>query len=102
MAQTAPSTRKAARRTKRLPKAANGGIELLLIHSVDHLGAQGDVVTVKAGESVTEGELRDFVRARLAAFKVPTRVAFLDKPLPRNANGKILKRDLKPLFEDAQ
>src|SRR5688500_2645232 len=36
-------------RIKRLPKAPNGGIELLLIHTVDHLGAQGDVVAVKAG-----------------------------------------------------
>ena len=36
-------------RSKRLPKAANGGIELLLIQSVDHLGKQGDVVSVKAG-----------------------------------------------------
>ncbi len=34
---------------KRLPKAANGGIELLLIQTVDHLGKQGDVVAVKRG-----------------------------------------------------
>ena len=34
---------------KRLPKGPNGGIELLLIQSVDHLGKQGDVVEVKAG-----------------------------------------------------
>jgi len=37
------------RRAKRLPKGPNGGIELLLIHSVDNLGTQGDVVEVKAG-----------------------------------------------------
>ncbi|HUY36707.1 MAG TPA: 50S ribosomal protein L9 [Pirellulales bacterium] len=36
-------------RNKRLPRAANGGIELLLIQSVDHLGKQGDVVAVKPG-----------------------------------------------------
>ena len=36
-------------RIQRLPKAANGEIELLLVQTVDHLGAQGDVVTVKAG-----------------------------------------------------
>ncbi|MDP1562935.1 MAG: 50S ribosomal protein L9 [Pirellulaceae bacterium] len=34
---------------KRMPKAANGGIELLLIQSVDHLGKQGDVVSVRPG-----------------------------------------------------
>jgi large subunit ribosomal protein L9 len=37
------------RRVKRLPKGPNGGIELLLIHSVDNLGKQGDVVEVKPG-----------------------------------------------------
>src|SRR3569833_2220756 len=36
-------------RGKRLPKAANGGIELLLIQAVDHLGKQGDVVSVRPG-----------------------------------------------------
>ena len=34
---------------KRLPKGPNGGIELLLIQNVDHLGRQGDVVEVKPG-----------------------------------------------------
>jgi large subunit ribosomal protein L9 len=34
---------------KRLPKGPNGGVQLLLIQSVDHLGKQGDVVEVKAG-----------------------------------------------------
>ncbi|MDZ4819145.1 MAG: 50S ribosomal protein L9 [Planctomycetota bacterium] len=36
-------------RSKRLVRAANGGIELLLIQSVDHLGKQGEVVTVRRG-----------------------------------------------------
>jgi large subunit ribosomal protein L9 len=36
-------------RSKRLPKGPNGGIELLLIQSVDDLGKQGDVVEVKKG-----------------------------------------------------
>src|SRR4029078_5933749 len=34
---------------KALPKGATGGVQLLLIQSVDHLGKQGDVVTVKRG-----------------------------------------------------
>ena len=45
-------------------------------------------------------ELRDWVRARLAAFKVPVAIRFTHEVLPRNANGKILKKDLKTLFED--
>ena len=36
-------------RTKRLPKGAHGGIELLLVQPVEHLGTQGDVVEVKRG-----------------------------------------------------
>jgi len=36
-------------RNKRLPKSPNGGIELLLVQAVDHLGKQGDVVAVKPG-----------------------------------------------------
>src|SRR6201991_1392680 len=43
------STTKFPRREKRLRRGAHGGIELLLIQSVDHLGKQGDVVEVKRG-----------------------------------------------------
>lgn len=47
----AAKTRKAKRQrtTNRLPRGENGGIELLLIQSVDNLGKQGEVVEVKAG-----------------------------------------------------
>ncbi|TWU24098.1 50S ribosomal protein L9 [Novipirellula galeiformis] len=34
---------------KRLPKGENGGIQLLLIHNVEHLGKQGDIVEVRSG-----------------------------------------------------
>jgi large subunit ribosomal protein L9 len=34
---------------KRLPKGERGGVELLLVHNVEHLGKQGDVVEVKRG-----------------------------------------------------
>ncbi len=44
-------TKKRARRPrfKRLPQGPHGGVQLLLIQSVDHLGKQGDVVEVKPG-----------------------------------------------------
>jgi len=51
------------------------------------------------GESVTEDELRTYLRAKLAAFKVPSHITFLDEPLPRNAAGKFLKRELRHLFD---
>ena len=41
--------RKRSKGLKRLPKGPNGGIQLLLIQSVDHLGKQGEVVEVKPG-----------------------------------------------------
>jgi long-chain acyl-CoA synthetase len=56
------------------------------------------VVHLKPGQSADEAELRHWVAQRLAAFKVPARVAFWPDTLPRNANGKILKRDLKQAF----
>jgi len=36
-------------RLRRLPKGPNGGVQLLLIQSVDHLGKQGDIVEVRPG-----------------------------------------------------
>ena len=58
------------------------------------------VVTLKPGAEVTEQELRAHVAEHLAAFKVPIAVKFWHETLPRNANGKILKNELKKLFED--
>jgi long-chain acyl-CoA synthetase len=58
----------------------------------------GAVVTLKPGSSATEAELRGFVADRLAAFKVPVKVVFWHETLPRNANGKILKNELKKIF----
>jgi long-chain acyl-CoA synthetase len=58
----------------------------------------GAVVTLKPGAQASEQELRAFVADRLAAFKVPVRVAFWHETLPRNANGKIMKSELKVVF----
>jgi long-chain acyl-CoA synthetase len=52
-------------------------------------------VTLKPGSTASEDELRAFVAARQAGFKVPVAVFFDTEPLPRNANGKILKTELK-------
>ncbi|PZQ61570.1 MAG: fatty acid--CoA ligase [Phenylobacterium zucineum] len=60
----------------------------------------GAVVHLKPGGTATEAELRQFVRERLAAFKVPVKVAFWPETLPRNANGKILKTELKKVFAE--
>ena len=52
-------------------------------------------IYLRAGEPITADELQAHVRERLAAFKVPTRILIVDEPLPRNAAGKFLKRDLR-------
>ncbi|KAB1148118.1 acyl-CoA synthetase [Streptomyces luteolifulvus] len=53
-------------------------------------------VVVPRGE-VTEDELVAHAREKLARFKAPKRVVFVDE-LPRNASGKILKRELRDRF----
>ncbi len=58
------------------------------------------IVHLCPGCGATEAELQAFVRERLAGFKVPVAIRFLSEPLPRNANGKILKKELKALFVD--
>jgi long-chain acyl-CoA synthetase len=52
-------------------------------------------VKVRNGSSLGEDELRAHAAARLARFKVPVRIAVAEVDLPRNANGKILKRELR-------
>ncbi len=58
------------------------------------------VVHLAPGEVVTEAGLQAWVRTQLAAFKVPVAIRFVPGMLPRNANGKILKRELGALFAD--
>ncbi|MEU6660126.1 acyl-CoA synthetase [Streptomyces sp. NPDC046821] len=52
---------------------------------------------VVSNADVTEAELIDHAREMLAAFKAPKRVVFVPE-LPRNASGKILKRELRDRF----
>ncbi len=56
------------------------------------------VVHLAPGTSASEAELQDWVRQRLANFKVPVAIRFVHEVLPRNANGKILKKDLRVMF----
>ena len=58
------------------------------------------VVHLASGAEASEAELQAWVRERLAAFKTPVAIRFVPETLPRNANGKILKKDLQSLFAD--
>jgi len=55
----------------------------------------GAAVVLRPGAKVTADELGRHVRERLAGFNVPTHVWFLSDPLPRNPQGKVLKRELR-------
>ena len=50
-------------------------------------------VSLKSGASASEDDLKAWVKQNLARYKVPRQIVFLDE-LPRNATGKVLKREL--------
>ncbi len=50
-------------------------------------------VVLRAGESIDAQGVKDYVKAHLAGYKVPREIVFLEA-LPRNATGKVLKREL--------
>jgi len=50
-------------------------------------------VVTRGGVEISESELTAHVKANLAGYKTPREVEFLDE-LPRNATGKVLKKDL--------
>ena len=53
-------------------------------------------IELKENQTATEEEIKDFLKPHVAVFKMPRKVFFIDK-LPRNATGKILKRELREL-----
>ncbi len=59
-------------------------------------------LVLKDGQTVTPEEMIEFCRPRLAGYKIPRRIEFLDA-IPRNASGKILKKDLRePYWEGVE
>lgn len=62
----------------------------------DRLGEEvGVAVVLKPGETLTDTALREHCAVIMAKHKVPRYVWFLNEPLPRNASGKFLKRELR-------
>jgi long-chain acyl-CoA synthetase len=59
------------------------------------------VIQPRPGTGTDVDDLRAFAAVRLAEFKVPTRIVLRDEPLPRNAVGKVLKRELRGELVDA-
>jgi len=52
-------------------------------------------IVLQPGKTVSEDELRKFLGESLAKHKIPARFWFRGEPIPRNASGKFLKRELR-------
>ncbi len=84
----------------------HGDVYEAAVFGVPHerLGEEvGCVILRQPGADLDADGLKDFLSESLAPFKVPSRIAFADEQLPRNASGKILKRTLRDIYfaEDA-
>ena len=61
----------------------------------EKFGQRLKAVIVKKG-SLSEQDVKDYVKANLAGYKAPRDVEFIDE-LPRTSTGKVLKRELRNL-----
>lgn len=62
----------------------------------ERLGEEVAVVLVlRPNTTLTEDELRSFLSSTLAKHKIPSKIWFRNEPIPRNATGKFLKRELR-------
>ena len=68
----------------------------------DRLGEEvGVAVVMRPGQGVDAAELREHCAALMARHKIPRYIWILDAPLPRNASGKFLKRELREGLDTA-
>jgi long-chain acyl-CoA synthetase len=66
----------------------------------DRLGEEvAAAIYPRPGTDVNPAELVEFLKEHLAGFKIPTHVIITEEPLPRNAAGKFLKRELRDLVD---
>lgn len=68
----------------------------------DRLGEEvGAAVYLKEGSSADASALREHCRELLSAYKIPRYIWCVSQPLPRNANGKFIKRDVQAALDVA-
>ena len=68
--------------------------EVAVVGEPDEKWVEAVTAFVVSKTEVTEADLVEHVRGSLASFKIPKRITFVET-LPRNASGKILKRELR-------
>lgn len=62
----------------------------------ERLGEEvGVAIVLRPGAELSADELKSFLGERMAKHKIPAHIWFLDEQLPRNANGKFVKRELR-------
>ena len=64
------------------------------------LGERVHAVVVPATRASAATTLRAWCAERLSDYKVPETMALTAEPLPRNANGKVMKRQLREMLGD--
>lgn len=77
----------------------NEAISLVAVIGIPHEEMGEDIkacVVLKEGQSVGEDELKNWVKERIAAYKYPREIQFMDA-LPMSATGKILKKELRKM-----
>jgi len=68
----------------------------------ERLGEEvGAAVLPMEGQSLSADDVREFCADKLAVFKIPRYIWIMDKPLPRNASGKFVKRELQAMLDIA-
>ena len=71
----------------------------------DRLGEEvGAAILLSENSTTSADDIRDFCSEHLSSFKIPRYIWILETPLPRNATGKFLKRELQAVLDikDAQ
>jgi acyl-CoA synthetase (AMP-forming)/AMP-acid ligase II len=56
------------------------------------------ILRLKKGETATEKEIADFLRPRLAAYKRPSSIVFIEEEFPKTSTGKVLRRVLRDKY----
>jgi long-chain acyl-CoA synthetase len=72
--------------------------EVAVFGAPDERLGEVPVAVVHARSGLSEDDLRTFLEARIARFKIPARFIFSDEPLPRLGTGKIDRRSLKSQY----
>lgn len=76
--------------------AEHNAVTECIVLGTEHpdLGQEVAAVVVANPQTVTERQLTEFLQQRIAHFKVPSRWRITDERLPRNATGKVVRRDV--------